>query len=295
MIQRLVDAASRRRWPLTVVAFILILIPIVVVGPATESARITTLVLALAGLAFLFLLAVNLSGRDPDAEARALVVAPDPLSAALFARWMRRSRHFRFVGGLAGGIMGLAFADGSLMPVLIGILAGIAVGGAAAEIHSVGRRESAPQSADMSVRHLRDYVTRTDSVALAAVAGAAVVMIAGAVLGLVGGNGIVWASATALLAVGGAASMQWAVSVRRRPALSPDLRRADDLMRRLAATQGFTRPAIAFALMMLSQGLATLGNSIAVTVAVLILWTLALAWYVASRQSRANLRGLVGS
>ncbi len=295
MIQRLVDAASRRRWPLTVVAFILILIPFVVVGPVTESAWITTLVLALAGLAFLFLLAVNLSGRDPDAEARALVVAPDPLSAALFARWMRRSRHFRFVGGLAGGIMGLAFADGSLMPVLIGILAGIAVGGAAAEIHSVGRRESAPQSADMSVRHLRDYVTRTDSVALALVAGAAVVMIAGAVLGLVGGNGIVWASATALLAVGGAASMQWAVSVRRRPALSPDLRRADDLMRRLAATQGFTRPAIAFALMMLSQGLATLGNSIAVTVAVLILWTLALAWYVASRQSRANLRGLVGS
>ncbi len=295
MIQRLVDAASRRRWPLTVVAFILILIPFVVVGPATESARITTLVLALAGLAFLFLLAVNLSGRDPDAEARALEVAPDPLSAALFARWMRRSKHFRFVGGLAGGIIGLAFADGSLMPVLIGVLAGIAVGGAAAEIHSFGRRGSSTQSADMSVRHLGDYVTRTDSVALAMIAAVSIVMIASVLLGAVGDVGIVWAATTALLAVASAVSMQWAVSVRRRPALSPDLRRADDLMRRLAATQGFTRPAIAFALVMLSQGLAMLGNSIAVTSAVLLLWTLAVAWYVASRQSRANLRGLVGS
>lgn len=293
MIQRLMNAASRHRWPLILLAFFVTIVPLAVAGPESGGSPVTAAVLVLAAAAFVCLLAVNLSGRDPDADVRALDIAPDPLSAALFARWMRRSKHFRFVGGLSGAIIGLAFADGNLTPALIGLLAGIAVGGALAEVHSFGRRRPSPRSADIAVRHLGDYVTRTDTAALIVIAIAAVGMITVAVVGRSEGRELLWTAVAALAAVVAAAGMQWAVVVRRRPALSAGLRRADDLMRRLAATQGFTRPTIAFALVMVSQGLTTFGNSIAVTVAVIVLWTLALAWYVASRQSRANLRSIV--
>ena len=295
MMQRLIDTASRRRWPLTILAFFVIIAPLLVVRPEGEGSRITAVALVLAALAIVFLLAVNLSGRDPDADARALDVAPDPLSAALFARWMKRSKHFRFVGGLVGTIIGLAFADGSLMPALIGLLAGIALGGAAAEVHSFGRRRRSPRSADMTARHVTDYVTRTDTVALGAIAVSALTMIAVSLVRGAAEPGPLLAGLVAFAAVVAAAGMQWAVVVRRRPALSADLRRADDVMRRLAATQGFTRPAISFALLMVSQGLATFGTSNTVTAAVLLLWMFALAWYVASRQSRRNLRALIGS
>ena len=294
MMHRLMDAASRHRAWLTVLAFFVILIPFLLVAPSDEGSSVGAAVfLVLAAAGFVFLLAVNLSGRDPDAEARALDVAPDPLAAALFARWLRRSKHFRFVGGLSGATLGLAFADGSLTPVLVGLLAGIAVGGAIAEVHSIGRRRRSPRSADISVRKLTDYVTRTDTAALIVVAVTAVAMIAVAVADRSDGRELLWTAVTALAAVVATAGMQWAVVVRRRPALSVDLRRADDLMRRLAATQGFTRPAIAFALVMVSQGLATFGD--ATTIAVIALWILALAWYVASRQSRGNLRALINS
>ena len=131
--------------------------------------------------------------------------------------------------------------------------------------------------------------------ALAVIAAAAMCLMVVAVTTGAGRWGSFWPAMAALVAVAAATAMQRAVVVRRRPALSDDLRRADDVMRRLAATQGFTRPAIAFALVMLSQGLATFGNSTTVTVAVLALWMLAIAWYAASRQSRANLRALIGS
>ncbi len=295
MMKRIIDAAARRRWPLTILAFITILGPLVYVRPDGEGTNIAAVVLVLAAIALIFLLAVNLSGRDPDADARALDVAPDPLSAALFARWMRRSKHFRFVGGLCGAILGLAFADGSLAPLVVGLLAGVAFGGAAAEVHSFRGRPRSARSADITARHMGDYVTPTDTFALAVIAAAAMCLMVVAVTTGAGRWGLFWSAMAALVAVAAATAMRWAVVVRRRPALSDDLRRADDVMRRLAATQGFTRPAIAFALVMLSQGLATFGNSTTLTVAVLVLWMLAIAWYVASRQSRANLRALIGS
>lgn len=294
MIQRLMNAASRHRVPLIVLAIIVTVIPASVAWQGSGVSAVTVTVLVLVVVSVLFVMAVSLSGRDPDAEARAQDVAPDPLSAALFARWMRRSKHFRFVGGLSGMILGFAFTDDSSTPMVIGLLAGIAIGGAAAELHSFGRRRTSTRSADIAVRHLRDYVTRTDTVALIVIAVTAVSMIAAATAGGSDGRGLLWAAVAALVAVAAAAGMQWAVVVRRRPALSDGLRRADDLMRRLAATQGFTRPTIAFALVMVSQGLLTFGDSVIVTIAVIALWVLAIAWYVASRQSRARLRALVG-
>lgn len=296
MMHRLMSAASRHRARLTVVAFFGILFPLLVVVPQGEGSRITAAVLlVLAAAGVLFVLAVNLSGRDPDAEARALDVAPDPLAAALFARWLRRSKHFRFVGGLVGAVLGLAFADGDLTPLLVGLLAGIAVGGAVAEVRFFGQRSTSPHSADITVRRLSDYVTRTDTAALITIAIAAFALIAVAAASRSDQPRPLWSAIAALVAVLATTVMQRAVVVRRRPALSVDLRRGDDLMRRLAATQGFTRPAVAFALVMVSQGLATFGNSITITIAVFALWTLALAWYVASRQSRRNLRALIDS
>lgn len=296
MMHRLMSAASRHRARLTVVAFFGILFPLLVVVPQGEGSRITAAVLfSLAAVGVLFVLAVNLSGRDPDAESRALDVAPDPLAAALFARWLRRSKHFRFVGGLSGATLGVAFAEGNLTPVLVGLLAGIAVGGALAEVHFFGQRHPSPRSAEISLRRLSDYVTRIDTAALITIAVAAFAMIAIAVADRSDQPRPLWSAVAALAAVLATTGMQWAVVVRRRPALSVDLRRADDLMRRLAATQGFTRPAIAFALVMVSQSLATFENSTTVTIAVIALWILALAWYVASRQSRRNLRALIDS
>lgn len=296
MMHRLMGAASRHRAWLTVVAFFGILFPFLVVAPQGEGSRITAAVLlSLAAVGLTFVLAINLSGRDPDAETRALDVAFDPFAAALFARWLRRSKHFRFVGGLSGATLGLAFAEGNLAPVLVGLLAGIAVGGAMAEVHFLGHRHTSPRSADITLRRLSDYVTRTDTAALITITVAAFAMIAIAVADRSDQPKPLWSAVAALAAVLATTGMQWAVVVRRRPALSVDLRRADDLMRRLAATQGFTRPAIAFALVMLSQSLATFENSITITIIVIALWILALAWYVASRQSRRNLRVLIDS
>lgn len=296
MMQRLMNAASRHRARLTFVAVFGILVPFLVVAPQGEGSRITAAVLlSLAAVGLLFVLGVNLSGRDPDAEARARDVAPDPLAAALFARWLRRSKHFRFVGGLSGATLGVAFAEGTLAPVLFGLLAGIAVGGAMAEVHFFGQRSTSPRSADITRRRLSDYVTRSDTAALIAITVAAFAMIAIAVADRSDQPQPLWSALAAMAAVLATTGMQWAVVVRRRPALSVELRRADDLMRRLAATQGFTRPAIAFALVMVSQSLATLENSTTITIAVIALWILALAWYVASRQSRRNLRALIDS
>ena len=92
MMHRLMNAASQHRARLTVLAFLGILVPIFFGAPQGEGSRITAAVLlVLAAVGVLFVLAVNLSGRDPDAETRALDIAPDPLAAALFARWLRRS------------------------------------------------------------------------------------------------------------------------------------------------------------------------------------------------------------
>lgn len=297
MMGRLIHAASRHRARLSVVAFVGMLFPFMIVVPHGEGSRIIAVVLlSLAAVGVVFVLAVNLSGRDPDAETRALHVAPDPLAAALFARWLRRSKHFRFVGGLSGATLGVAFAEnGNLVPVLVGLLTGIAVGGAVAEVHFFGRRPAGSRSADISRRRLSNYVTRSDTAALITITVVVFAMTAIAVAGRSDQPKPLWSVLAALAAVLATASMQWAVVVRQRPALSVDLRRADDLMRRLAVTQGFTRPAIAFALVMVSQSLTTFGNSTTITVAVIALWIFALAWYTASRQSRRNLRALINA
>lgn len=291
-VQRLLDLAASRRWPLIVAGLAVLSAPLLALRSSDSGSGAALLVLLPLLVVFLVLLGLNLAGRDPDVDQRALDVAPDPLTARLLARWLQRSKHFRFVGALAGGILGLAFSDNGLGSVLPGLVAGIAVGGAAAEIRV--RRDPPPASrlAHITSRRLGDYVSRTDGVALAILVTISLSMIGAAVVSD-SQSALLGPGVAALLAAVVTVSMQRYVVLRQRPALPAELRNADDLMRRLAATQGFTRPAIAFAILMMIQGLATFDVSTTTTLLTILLLLLAIAWYVSSRQSRSNLMAMI--
>lgn len=287
--------ASALRWaarrPSFAVLALIIVIGTFVGVTAPSNSTTATIVLGLVVVALLVALAlllVNLSGSDPDAERRArLAVGDDPASVALLGRWLRRSRHFRFVGGLAGFVLqfGVAGNGVSWASLTLGILGGVAAGGALAEVHS-WRRRHGPRVADLSRRQLRDYVRLVDVVALAVVAAAAMALL---VSGLIDRDRADAgpAAIVALVVVAVLVAMLRLVVLRPRPALDPALRDADELMRRLAATRGFTRPAIAVAIALVAVALDAAGagsNDVG------LLWLVALGWYVASRQSESGLR-----
>lgn len=281
------------RTPRWLAAAALVVVPAVLLVATDSSRWAVAFSLGVLGLA-IATLAVNLAGIDPDAEDRARLVSDDPTSVALLARWLRRSRHFRYVGGCAGTVLGLIFVQTNWLPVLIGLLAGIAAGGAAAEIHSLGRgRRGRARTAELSRRRLRDYANRVDLVALAAVAVSATVLIAVAASSVDDDRrAALNAAVAALVVVAAVATMQGLVVVRPRPALRADLRRADDLMRRLAATQGFTRPGIALGIVLVVQALVAIGLGDRAPWVIVGLILAAGGWYLASRQSRRTLVGL---
>ncbi len=274
------------------VRFLLLLAPIVVLLVASpaggDGLGQGSTAIALGSLAlFCLSLGLNLAGYDPDAPAIASKLSEDPAGQALLERWLRRSKRFRFVGGAAGFVISLGvLADGNLFQILLFVLLGIAVGGGLAEIHVFRRRSGGSRLADLAVRHVADYTTRTDRWALIAIA---VFAIALAVVSLVASaearGFVVFSSLAALLVAAVAGALQRLVVVRPRPALPDALRSADDLLRRLAATRGFTRPAIALGAGLLAQALGRLGTDVAIAAAVLFAIA-SLAWYVSSRQSQ---------
>ncbi len=64
--------------------------------------------------------------------------------------------------------------------------------------------------------------------------------------------------------------------IRPRPALSRELRDADNLLRYLAATQGFTRPAIGLGVVLLAQSVNALGTASGYGAVSFLLWLLGL-------------------
>lgn len=281
---------TARRPSFTVLALIIVIGTFVGVT-APSSSTTATIVLGLVVVALLVALAlllVNLSGSDPDAERRArLAVGDDPASVALLGRWLRRSRHFRFVGGLAGFILQFGFAANgvSWASLTLGVLGGVAAGGALAEVHS-WRRRHGPRVADLTRRRFGDYIRLVDVTAVAVVAAAALGLL---ITGLIDRDraDAAPAAVVALVVVAVLVAMLRLVVLRPRPALDPTLREADELMRRLAATRGFTRPAIAVAIALVAVALDAAGagsNDVG------LLWLVALGWYVASRQSESGLR-----
>ena len=295
-MRRLLDTLAAKRWLLPVLAFAGAILPLAVVSPDGASPRWLLLTAIALLVPLLVILGVNLSGRDTDAVRRARTVVAEPVAVALLSRWLRRSRHFRFVGGLAGAIVGASFADGSLVPVLVWMLAGIAIGGALAEVHSLRRgpgRRAEPRTVDITVRRLADYAPRIDLLALGIVGGVAGAILVAMAVGVDAGRAPAPAASLALATVAAVVTMQWSVVVRARPALAPELRQADDLMRRLAASQGFARPGIALAVALLARALSGMGPGRQWPALVILLGLVALAWYAASRQSRSNLLAAV--
>jgi len=288
-MKRLVNALGRARWPLLLMPILLS----VFILRSSGSNPVQIAVIAVFVVAMLIagaMLFVNLAGVDPDVDQRVANLTTDPASAELLTRWLSRSKHFRFVGGAAGFVLGLGWTNTSLLTLLLSLLAGVAAGGAAAELHSLRRPTASPASANMIVRRVGDYVQRVDAVAMAAIAvTASMVVVLSALSSNSRSGSATIASAAALVVVVMTYAMQRFVIVRPRPALPADLRRADDLMRRLAATVGFTKPAIALSLGLLATGLEWFGSDGLGTLLALLLWGASLGWYIDSRQSSKNL------
>lgn len=289
-MNRLANFLVRRRWPLFALPLVVAVIPLVAVSPDGGGSRAGIVVFAAGVALFAVLLGLHLSGRDPDAEARGRSLDPDPIGAALLTRWLSRSKYFRFVGGTVGAILGVGFVDGSLVPVLLGALAGIVVGGGLAEVHALRRPRSGPRNADISIRRFADYTAPIDVAALA-VAGGGAVLVGSATLIVAGPDRrlALAACCAAAMTVIVTLLMQWRLVVRPRPALSADLRRADDLMRRLAATRGFARPGIALAMGLLAASVSTGAAGAGAASLSPLLWVLTLIWYVTSRQARPHI------
>ncbi|MCP4965577.1 MAG: hypothetical protein GY926_10100 [bacterium] len=232
---------------------------------------------------------LSLSGHDSDSTKLAVGLAPTSASSGLVDRWLKRTRYYRFVGGAVGLVVGVGFIDnGRLAPVAIGMFAGVAGGGALAEIHLLRRKQQAARSAGLTARRLADYVRRTDVIRFALVAVVAVA--------LLGASPIVdefrraslvrWALAALLVALV-AVTLQRLVVLRTRPALRPDLRDADDLLRRLAATQGFVRPSLALCVALLAQSVSALGMSDGGDFIILAMWLIAI-WILRSSRLDAD-------
>jgi hypothetical protein len=60
--------------------------------------------------------------------------------------------------------------DGNMLTLVFAVFAGVAVGGALAEVHSLTGRSASTASADVIVRDQRDYTDRGDTLAMAAIA-----------------------------------------------------------------------------------------------------------------------------
>jgi len=294
-MNRLANLLSRARWPLLVAPIMLSVFLLRVSDSSTEAIIIWGLVLVIM-LVVVAIISLNLAGFDPAVDERVTNLTADPVSAELLKRWLSRSKHFRFVGGAAGFVLGVGWMGGNLLTLLLSVLGGVAVGGAAAELHSLRRQKTKAKSANVVARKLGDYVERGDAVAMAA---AVVIAVLFAVLSVtssnVGSGFATLASAGALLVVAITFAMQWMVVVRPRPALPLGLRKADDLMRHLAVSLGFTRPAIALSFGLLAASLEWFGSDGLSALVALALWGAALGWYIASRQSTKNLLRAVRS
>lgn len=201
---------------------------------------------------------VQVAGFDPDARPMAERLAAHPEQQRLLTRWIARARWARSIGGLCGVIV---WAIGTWFQgnLLVCGMAGIAAGAVAAEAHHLrrprGRRIVAIDDVRTVGRYLLDQDARRMRLA-AAFGGAAAacgLVVPGAPAASIG-YGLAAASA-----IGLAVLAQRRVVRRPRPALPPDLRRADDLVRELAIGRGLARPFTYLSLALTSQACFELG------------------------------------
>lgn len=203
--------------------------------------------------------AALLSGVDPEADAIADRLVDEPDQQLLLARWLRRTRWARNVGGMAGLIWWLLATQGRGQLLVFG-LGGVALGSMAAQLHQV-RQGSGMRTASLEHRSVSGYATVATQRQLLIIAIGAVVLVVIALFAVVGtdrgepsGRAPLWwaVAALAVLAVG--AGLQRTVARRPRPALATGLRYADDLARILAIGRGLGEPTAFLAAAMLAVG-----------------------------------------
>ncbi len=266
-----------RSYPLVLVTLglgVLFIVPASMVEAGDESSAMTptavavVLATAVLGGFALFVLGRNLAGHDPDAGRIAARLSADEPSRLLLTRWLQRVRWRRWLGGFLGVLLGLLLSTNGVGPDLLILgFAGIMAGSLSAELHHWRPAGGdGPRAAELGRRRLADYAVRLEQQALAAVAAMAVAaLVADLTVGRVAGEGEgepggVWPWSAAILAVlAVVVAMQWRIVTRRRPALPAELRRADDLARRLAVSRGVTRPGLVLALALVGEALNRVG------------------------------------
>lgn len=222
----------------------------------TSFVFFTALALSIVGIA------LNLAGFDPDARKLGDRLVPGPLGGTLVTRWVKRSRYARFVGGAVGFILGfgLAVYVNRIETLALLGLAGVAVGGALAEIHVLRRVKSGPRVVDLTRRRFSDYVGRLDLVLIVTTALCALILSTTAFIIDGFGAAALWPAA-GLLVMAVVVAVQHRVTMRPRPSLGPELLAADDLLRHLAATRAFARPSVALGLGLTAYGISLLDQS----------------------------------
>lgn len=217
-----------------------------------RTAQVVGGTVALGALALgIFLFGVNLAGFDPDATSIADKLATDSTSQQLFARWTHRVRWRRWIGGVTGLLIAIVSGGN----VLVGGIGGAALGSLSAELHLCRPQRRSTRVATLERRQMRDYIG-SSTYALGAIALIAIGVMAWAMIAGRATTATMWWASLALIAMVIAAVMTWRVVMRRRPALATELIAADDLLRRLAVTNGIAHPMISAGLVLLSTGFA---------------------------------------
>ena len=276
-----------RGYPLVIVVMVL---GVLFVVPATSGgngdsggiAWVPAIVLAVALVLVcgaLYTLGRNLAGYDPDAARIAERLSGDEASRRLLTRWLQRARWRRWLGGFLGVVVGVLLSDNEgLGPVVLMGFVGIMAGSLSAELHH-WRRAAGPgaRAADLTRRHLGDYTVAGEQWLVGLLAAVALGVLAIEALGAdVSGVGVpgvklssdsagtvagtAWPWASAALGVAAVVLvMQWRIVTRRRPALPAELRRADDLARRLAVSRGVAQPGMTLLLTLVGEALSQIG------------------------------------
>lgn len=223
-----------------------------------QALFVVLLVLALGTIVFGgTALIYNLAGPDPVAARLAREMHLGPAPRALAERWFRRSRYYRLLGGIVVLILYLGLNNGAIeVDVLaLAVLCGIAFGGAIAEIHVLRTPRPRAVAADITPRRMGDYANGRDHFLMAVLAAISLVVFA-AGIGRWLDPETVWWSGLVVVLFAIVLIFQRLVATRARPALGSELRAADDLLRYLASTHGFARPAIGAAFLALAFAVA---------------------------------------
>ena len=284
-----------RSYPLVVVTMglgVLFVVPASVAYDGGGWGRLTVVTVlawiaaAVLGGVGLFLLGRNLAGHDPDAGRIADRLSDDPASRQLLTRWLQRVRWRRWLGGFLGILVAVLLSADSNGPDLLVLgFAGIMAGSLSAELHHWRRADGGgARAADLATRQIRAYTVAGEQLLLGLLTAGALLVLAADAGGLSPGTtdqGPTWPWAVAVVTVVGVVlAMQWRIVSRPRPALPPELRRADDLARRLAVSRGVAQPGTALGLAMLAEESGRAGYG-AVSG---ILWLLAAGFWIGTRR-----------